>query len=335
MLPEEQRSSVAEQVRNRDARDRDQQHGQADEGERDVDEPLQPAVAVTVHLTDVEHERDPLELPQRDLAEPLLVEEGHGTHPRTSLVQERGLSDDVLVGLRLAVEHQQGGMSVGGGRDQRRATSGRASLRAREDLRELRGTLRPAGELVAQQLSLIQPPDEHESLPILGSGPRVARERGAQREPRDQEHGGTEHHEPREQHAVREELRNRDAERGGGTCTEARDPGRPSAAGQLGQAHRVRRHGEQRDVRKGPHEPGRTRVVVDVADGVELAEADDRHEDPQVLERAGEAGHSHLWTIGRPLCAMSRTACSRSVVTENDGARGSQAVSNRLRNWPV
>ena len=318
-----------------DGGDHDQQHRQAHDCEGDVDEPLQPAVAVTMDLADVEHERDALELPEGDLAEPLLIEERHRAHARTPLVEERRLRHDVLVSLRLAVEHDQGRSSFRCSRDQRRATSGRASLRAGEDLRELSGALRTASELFSQELALVETPDEHESLPILGSGSRVASEGGAEHEPGHQQHRGAEHHEPGQQHAVREELSDRDADRGRRACAEAGDPGRPPAAEQLGQADRVRRHGEQRDVRKRPEEAGRTRVVVDVPYSVQLAEPEDRHEDPRVLERAREPGHGHLSTIGRPLCAMSRTTCSRSVVADDDGGRQCQAVSIRPRNWPV
>ena len=54
---------------------------QPDERQRDVDDPLGPAVAGAVHLADVEQQRRPLELGDRQLAEPLLVEQRQRAHP--------------------------------------------------------------------------------------------------------------------------------------------------------------------------------------------------------------------------------------------------------------
>ena len=90
--------------------------------------------------------------------------------------------------------------------------------------RELRRALRPAGELVAEQLALVEPTDEHEPLPVLCPGSGVASEVRAQDEPGHQEHGRTEHHEAWQQHAVGDELGERDAERSGGHALRPGDP---------------------------------------------------------------------------------------------------------------
>ena len=125
-----------------------------------------------MYLADVEHEGDSLELTQGQLAEPLLVEERERAHARPPLVEQRSLSDDVLVGLSVAVDDDKRGLHGLGRGYQRQAVACRTSLVAGEHRRELRRSLRLRLELVAQQLALVEPTDEHEPLAIFGAIPR-------------------------------------------------------------------------------------------------------------------------------------------------------------------
>ncbi len=75
MLTVEERAAVAEDVGDRDEGDREHEQRHREDRERYVDDPLQSAVAVAMHLADVEHERDSFELTEWQLAEPLLVEQ--------------------------------------------------------------------------------------------------------------------------------------------------------------------------------------------------------------------------------------------------------------------
>ena len=107
-LAVEERAPVADQVGQPHDGGDDQQHDEADQREGHVEEPLGPAVAGPVQLADVEEQRGPLELGDRQLAEPLLVEPAEGADPHAALVEEGGLGDDAVVVLGGAVEHEHG-----------------------------------------------------------------------------------------------------------------------------------------------------------------------------------------------------------------------------------
>src|SRR5919108_446628 len=75
-LPIEQRPRVPDAVgdpHDGNGRGQDDQTGQR---HHEVDDPLHAPVAGTVELADVEHQRDALQLRDRQLAQPLVVEQG-------------------------------------------------------------------------------------------------------------------------------------------------------------------------------------------------------------------------------------------------------------------
>ena len=121
---------------------------------------------------DVEHEGDSLELTQ-GACRATARRRARACARVSPLVEQRSLSDDVLVGLSVAVDDDKrrpaSALGVG---YQRQAVAGRTSLVAGEHRRELRRSLRLRLELVAQQLALVEPTDEHEPLAIFGAIPR-------------------------------------------------------------------------------------------------------------------------------------------------------------------
>ena len=70
-----------------------------------IEETLHARVARGVQLADVEQQRDALELGDRELAQPLFVEQRQGADAHPFLVEHRGLHHDVVVGLRVSAEH--------------------------------------------------------------------------------------------------------------------------------------------------------------------------------------------------------------------------------------
>src|SRR5207245_8320006 len=104
VLAEEERSPVGDEVADGNEWKADGKHDRARGGDQEIGQPLHPPVAGTVDLADVEHEGDALELPKRELPEPLVVEKRQGPDPDSLLVKAGGLGDDRLVGLRLAVQ---------------------------------------------------------------------------------------------------------------------------------------------------------------------------------------------------------------------------------------
>ena len=94
-LAVEERTAVRDEVADQHERQADGEQRRAPtDAEHDVEQALHPRVALAVQLADVEHQRHPLELTDRELAEPLLVEVGQRPDPHAGLVQHRGLVDD-------------------------------------------------------------------------------------------------------------------------------------------------------------------------------------------------------------------------------------------------
>ena len=96
-----------------------------------------------VHLGDVEHQRQPFELGERQLAEPLVVEHRQRTHAHTRFVQRRRLRDNERVVLCLAREHEHGRVARDHRVDERLFTRAPWTGVARRQRRDQRG--RPFG----------------------------------------------------------------------------------------------------------------------------------------------------------------------------------------------
>ena len=107
LLMEEQRTAVAGEIDERHDGDGDGQHRQADEGESDVEKSLHAGINRAVELVDVEQQGDPLELGDRELAEPLVVEQRQRADPHPMGVDAGRLGDHVVQRLRLPVQHDE------------------------------------------------------------------------------------------------------------------------------------------------------------------------------------------------------------------------------------
>ena len=103
-LAEHQRPPVRDQIADDHDRSRDHEGQASGRPDHDVHDAFQAAVAGAVHLADVEEQRGPFQLAQRQLAEPLLVEGLQRADPHTGLVQLRRLGDDAVLGLRVPVQ---------------------------------------------------------------------------------------------------------------------------------------------------------------------------------------------------------------------------------------
>ncbi len=259
-----------------------------------VDQALDPAEPLAVDLADVEEQRHPAEVGDRDLAQPLLVEQRLGAHPDAGLVEGGGLVDDPLVGLRGAAEHQHGGLLGSHRVEQRPAVlvdvAGRLLGEVGHDGRRL---LRVAGQLDGQLGLQLGRADDDDPVPLLERRPPPPGHGRHDVEPRHQQQRRAEDDEPGQQRVADEQLHQRDAERAGARRHER---GRQPAAqrlGHLGQAEPVGGEAQQADVGERPGEAGRVGEVV-VADelGVVLAQPQDDADHAGVHQGSSQPPHT-------------------------------------------
>ncbi len=118
-LPVEQRPAVRDRIADEHEWRHQRERQQATGCECGVEKALHPRVAHGVELTDVEEQRHSLQLADRDLAQPLLVEHGEGADAHSGLVQRGRLDDHVLLVLRLPAQHDDRRLALTGQVDQR------------------------------------------------------------------------------------------------------------------------------------------------------------------------------------------------------------------------
>ena len=248
-----------------------------------------------MQLADVEHQRDAFQLGDRELPEPLLVEARQGSDAQPRFVELGGLVDDADLVLGGPTEHDDVRAGRARPRDEQLVRRFVDCLGGRQGAGDDRGTLGPAAQLDREALRFVRPGDEHDPIAVPGSVLGARRRRRTEHVPRHQDECGAEDDEAGKQRVPGEELERGDRQRPEGAGRHGRTPTVPARA-EVGQADAVRSDPEHHDVRDRPGEPERSRVVVHVADRVQLAQAENGDGDPGEKEETSEAAHRpHYW----------------------------------------
>ena len=255
-LPIEERPTVAEQVDDRDGRNYDDQRRQADQRNHAVEESLGTRVDRAMNLVDVEQERDAFELGYRQLAQPLVVEERHGTNPDPLRVQQGRLGHERIALLCLAVKHEQvGAVCFKEGHERFGLVGSWHHFVGPHRGDELNGPFSSACSLASKPVCfLARSHGDHSILARLVSL-CCARQAGDQDEYREEDRGTDEDYEPRKQLRTGEQLQHRDD-----AVSDPQSCKRPAGAakgrpGRVRQASRVARQPDQPDEDQDPLEP--------------------------------------------------------------------------------
>ena len=171
-LSVEQRSPVGDEVPDRHERRHQRQRDEPERRERDVEETLHARVARGVQLADVEQQRHALELADRELAEPLFVEERHRADPHAVSWERRCLQDDVVVRLRGPAENQDRRPAPLRGVDERvaRRNARQRGLDGRQPANDDRRSFRGAREVGLQRLPFVAARDDDHTVALFGAG---------------------------------------------------------------------------------------------------------------------------------------------------------------------
>ena len=181
--------------------------GAASESCGHIDEPLEPAVPGPVKLADIEHQGDPLQLGQRQLAQPLVVEERQRPDTDSGLVQHGGLAHDRLVVLRFPIEHDDTRGMADNGFDQRALAglvgAGLGHAEVGDDGGVALGCL---AELGSEGVGLLEADNGNHAVALFRPRPPTRGQHGAGHIPWHQDERGTEDDEPREEAGPDEQL---------------------------------------------------------------------------------------------------------------------------------
>ena len=272
------------------------------ERERDVEQTLHARVARRVDLADVEQQRHPLELADRQLAEPLLVEQRRAS----GSARRRSCSIDACATMSSSACAARLSTTTGRPASAARARAVDASGGMLVDVglagRQRRRRRWP-GAPATRRARLVQDRD------LVGARrPRRTRSRSVARGPAVTGEGRAEdvpgHQDDARSRARRtaggrasptNELHERTTASGGDAAAHAPTQERAAAgAGLLRQSERVRGQAQQQHVAQRPGEPGRSRPRVLVRDRVRLAQPDDGDRRPGVERQAPEAAHAQF-----------------------------------------
>ena len=225
--------------------DRHNRHGHSEghhpyHGDHEVQEPLAPRVGRSVNLIDVEQERYALELRDRQLAQPDVVEERERSDPHPLRVQLCGLGDDLFALLRLTVEYEE--VRVGGLHElfQRPGFVRRwhhvVGLGQRD---QLSWSLRVFRGVADQAFRLLTLNDRDHS--ILVHAPALSRtgQSGDEHEDRHQDRRADEDDEARKKLSAREQLKHRDDDVGSRKCNKRPGEATRPVTGRIRQPGRV------------------------------------------------------------------------------------------------
>ena len=186
-LAVEQRTTVGDEVADdHDRRHRDERRPRRTAPSADVEQPLHPRVPGRVHLTDVEQQRHPLELGDRQLAEPLLVEQRQRADANAV---PRGAVDACTTMSSFACAARLSTTTVApaiAGRVEqrtRRRDAGRRRFDGREPAHDERRALGARAELRLQGLELVGGRDDEHAVALAGTRVGVVRDRRAQHVP--------------------------------------------------------------------------------------------------------------------------------------------------------
>ena len=197
----EQRTAVAEKITEHHDRRQHDEDDKSDGGEQEIEDPLQPRIPRTVHFADVEEQRDPLELADRQLPQPLLVEQRERPDSDPVPVHQRGLDDDVLVGLRGTTQDHCCRAARTGQVDKRPSGrhARRSRLAGREGAKDHGRVFRARIQLALDGRDFFGLCDEDEPIALAGPRPRVPSDCATERVPRHEHDRSPDDDEPGEQ----------------------------------------------------------------------------------------------------------------------------------------